>query len=81
MPLLPDAVPRPPDPPPRRDPARHDAHLDDGQLERNVWTCWMRRYGDPGVPGEHVVQMSPDGVVRAVYFLQQGTTNQRSAKR
>ena len=27
----------------------------------------------PGLPGELVVQMSPDGVVREVYFLQQGT--------
>jgi hypothetical protein len=50
-----------------------------GQLDRNVWTWWMRRYGDPGVPGELVVQMSPDGVVREVYFLQQGTGNRRSS--
>jgi outer membrane protein assembly factor BamE (lipoprotein component of BamABCDE complex) len=48
------------------------------QLDRNVWTWWMRRYGDPGMPGELVVQMSPDGVVREVYFLQQGTANRGS---
>jgi len=47
-------------------------------LDRNVWTWWMRRYGDPGLPGELVVQMSPDGVVREVYFIQEGTANRRS---
>jgi hypothetical protein len=47
-------------------------------LERDVWTWWMRRYGDPGVPVELVVQLSPDGVVREVYVLQQGGSNQRS---
>jgi hypothetical protein len=50
-----------------------------GQLDRNIWTWWMHRYGDPGVPGELVVQMSPDGVVREVYFLQQGTGNRRGS--
>jgi hypothetical protein len=48
-----------------------------GSLDRDIWTWWMRRYGDPGVPGELVVQMSPDGVVREVYFLQEGTANRR----
>jgi hypothetical protein len=48
------------------------------QLDRNVWTWWIRRYGDPGLPGELVVQMSPDGVVREVYFLQQGSADRRS---
>jgi hypothetical protein len=38
----------------------------------------MRRYGDPGIPVELVVQMSPDGVVREVYILQQGRGNQKS---
>ena len=47
-------------------------------LDREVWTWWMRRYGDPGVPVELVVQLSPDGVVREVYVLQQGGSNQRS---
>jgi hypothetical protein len=48
-------------------------------LERDVWTWWMRRYGDPGVPVELVVQLSPDGVVREVYVLQQGGSNQRGS--
>jgi len=42
------------------------------RMERDTWTWWMRHYGDPGVPVELVVQMSPDGVVREVYMLQQG---------
>jgi hypothetical protein len=47
-------------------------------LERDIWTWWMRHYGDPGVPVELVVQMSPDGVVREVYLLQQGSGQRRS---
>ena len=38
----------------------------------------MRHYGDPGIPVELVVQMSPDGVVREVYLLQQGSGQRRS---
>ena len=48
------------------------------QLDRNVWTWWMRRYGDPGLPVELVVQMSRDGVVREVFVLQQGGTMRSS---
>ena len=48
------------------------------RLERDTWTWWMRRYGDPGIPVELVVQMSPDGVVREVYILQQGGGQRRS---
>jgi hypothetical protein len=29
----------------------------------------MRRFGDPGIPAQLVVQLSPDGVVREVYLL------------
>ena len=47
-------------------------------VDRAVWTWWMRRYGDPGVPVELVVQMSPDGVVREVFVLQQGGTMRSS---
>jgi len=47
-------------------------------LERDIWTWWMRHYGDPGIPVELVVQMSPDGVVREVYMLQQGSGQRRS---
>lgn len=46
-------------------------------LDRDIWTWWMRHYGDPGVPVELVVQMSPDGVVREVYLLQQGGGQRR----
>ena len=49
------------------------------RLDRDIWTWHMRRYGDPGIPGELGVQMSPDGVVREVYFLQAGGRNGRSA--
>ena len=48
------------------------------RLERDTWTWWMRHYGDPGIPVELVVQMSPDGVVREVYLLQQGSGQRRS---
>jgi hypothetical protein len=47
-------------------------------LERDIWTWWMRHYGDPGIAVELVVQMSPDGVVREVYLLQQGSGQHRS---
>ena len=47
-------------------------------LERDIWTWWMRHYGDSGVPVELVVQMSRDGVVREVYMLQQGGGQRRS---
>ena len=39
------------------------------RVDRNVWTWHMRRYGDPGIPAALTVQMSPDGVVREVYLL------------
>ncbi len=48
------------------------------RMERDIWTWWMRHYGDPGIPVELVVQMSPDGVVREVYLLQQGSGQRRS---
>ena len=48
------------------------------RMERDIWTWWMRHYGDPGVPVELVVQMSPDGVVREVYMLQQSGGQRRS---
>src|SRR5262249_28732713 len=47
------------------------------RMERDIWTWWMRHYGDPGIPVELVVQMSPDGVVREVYMLQQGRSNSK----
>ena len=48
------------------------------RMERDTWTWWMRHYGDPGIAVELVVQMSPDGVVREVYMLQQSGGNRRS---
>ena len=48
------------------------------RMERDTWTWWMRHHGYPGLPVELVVQMSPDGVVREVYMLQQGRGNQKS---
>ena len=39
------------------------------RLDRNVWTWHMRRFGDPGIPVQLNVQMSPDGVVREVVIL------------
>jgi len=45
------------------------------RLDRDIWTWHMRRYGDPGIPGELSVQIPPDGVVREVYFLQEGGRN------
>ena len=39
------------------------------RLDRNIWTWHMRRFGDPGIPVQLNVQMSPDGVVREVVIL------------
>jgi len=47
------------------------------RMDRNVWTWHMRRYGDPGIPAQLNVQMSPDGVVREVYLLDESDTNLR----
>ena len=45
------------------------------RLDRDIWTWHMRHYGDPGIPGQLSVQMSPDGVVREVIFIQEGGRN------
>jgi hypothetical protein len=45
------------------------------RLDRNVWTWHMRRYGDPGIPVQLNVQMSPDGVVREVVILDESDTD------
>jgi len=47
------------------------------RMDRNVWTWHMRRYGDPGIPAQLNVQMSPDGVVREVCLLDESDTNLR----
>jgi hypothetical protein len=48
------------------------------RLDRNIWTWHMRRFGDPGIPVSLNVQMSPDGVVREVYIIDESTSNQRN---
>jgi hypothetical protein len=45
------------------------------RLDRNIWTWHMRHFGDPGVPVQLNVQMSPDGVVREVYMLDESDTD------
>jgi hypothetical protein len=47
------------------------------RLDRNVWTWHMRRFGDPGIPVQLNVQMSPDGVVREVYILDESDSERR----
>jgi outer membrane protein assembly factor BamE (lipoprotein component of BamABCDE complex) len=48
------------------------------RLDRNVWTWHMRRFGDPGIPVQLNVQMSPDGVVREVYILDESDADRPS---
>jgi outer membrane protein assembly factor BamE (lipoprotein component of BamABCDE complex) len=43
------------------------------RLDRNIWTWHMRRFGDPGIPVQLHVQMSPDGVVREVYLIDESS--------
>lgn len=47
------------------------------RLDRNIWTYHMRRFGDPGIPVQLNVQMSPDGVVREVVILDESDTDNR----
>jgi hypothetical protein len=39
------------------------------RLDRDVWTWYVNRWGNTGWPAQLHVQMSPDGVVREVYVL------------
>ena len=48
------------------------------RLDRNIWTWHMRRFGDPGIPVQLNVQMSPDGVVREVYIIDETNSENRS---
>ena len=43
------------------------------RLDRNIWTWHMRRFGNPGIPVQLNVQMSPDGVVREVYIIDESS--------
>ncbi|HEV8109519.1 MAG TPA: hypothetical protein VGP97_18550 [Burkholderiales bacterium] len=45
------------------------------RMDRMVWTWHMRHFGDPGVPVSLNVQMSPDGVVREVYILDESSAD------
>jgi hypothetical protein len=45
------------------------------RMDRDIWTWHMRRYGDPGIPVSLNVQMSPDGVVREVYIIDESSRN------
>lgn len=47
------------------------------RMDRNVWTWHMRRFGDPGIPVALNVQMSPDGVVREIYIIDESDSNLR----
>jgi hypothetical protein len=39
------------------------------RMGREIWTWYMRRFGDPGIPAQLVIQLSSDGIVREVYLL------------
>jgi hypothetical protein len=43
------------------------------RMDRDIWTWHMKRYGDPGIPVSLNVQMSPDGVVREVYIIDESS--------
>jgi hypothetical protein len=43
------------------------------RMERDIWTWHMRRFGDPGIPVSLNVQLSPDGVVREVYIIDESS--------
>lgn len=47
------------------------------RMDRSVWTWHMRRFGDPGIPVSLNVQMSPDGVVREVYIIDESESDFR----
>ena len=47
------------------------------RMDRSVWTWHMRRFGDPGIPVSLNVQISPDGVVREVYIIDETVTHDR----
>ena len=47
------------------------------RLDRNIWTWHMRRFGDPGIPVQLNVQMSPDGLVREVVILDESDADRR----
>jgi len=54
-----------------------DTSMQVARMDRSIWTWHMRRFGDPGIPVSLNVQMSPDGVVREVYILDESDSNLR----
>ena len=46
-----------------------------GRLDRNIWTWSVFRWGNPSLPAQLHVQISPDGVVREVYVLDEYQPN------
>ncbi len=48
------------------------------RMQRDVWTWHMRHFGDPGIPVSLNVQLSPDGVVREVYILDESEEDWRN---
>ena len=43
------------------------------RMDRNTWTWHVRRFGDPGMPAALTVQMTPDGVVREVFYIDESS--------
>jgi hypothetical protein len=48
------------------------------RMERDMWTWYMRQYGT--LPATLNVQMSPDGVVREIYVLDDNNKNESKKK-
>lgn len=48
------------------------------RMERDMWTWYMRQYGM--LPATLNVQMSPDGVVREIYVLDDNNKNESKKK-
>ena len=48
------------------------------RMERDMWTWYMRQYGT--LPATLNVQMSPDGLVREIYVLDDNSKNESKKK-
>jgi hypothetical protein len=51
----------------------HWSTMQVARMDRDIWTWHMRRFGDPGIPVSLNVQLSPDGVVREVYIIDESS--------
>ena len=47
------------------------------RMQREAWTWHMRHFGDPGIPVSLNVQISPDGVVREIYLIDETAGSSR----